>query len=54
MVAIEKSSYKQQIKSKTTFTETNVITVSQLLPLIYSYTSYKLSQEDLKELQECV
>jgi hypothetical protein len=43
LVLVEKNGYKQQIKSKTTFTETSVINLDSLLAILEPFSKHKLN-----------
>jgi len=48
LVLIERNGYMQQIKSKTTFTETSVINIDTLMTLLETYSKIKLKTDELK------
>jgi len=48
LVQVERSGYKQQIKSKTTFTETSVINLEALLSILETFSKIRLRSDELK------
>ena len=48
LVQVERSGYKQQIKSKKTFTETSVINLEALLSILETFSKIRLRSDELK------